>query len=82
LKHLVACTVRVQGGAVQQGSQTLILVLARQNIQLFVRAVPIAGKAQHLEQKSAAMSVCRVVPQFHTHRLDGIVESAGFEKFP
>jgi hypothetical protein len=78
----VARAIGVEGGAVQQGAQAFVFVLARQNIQLLVRAIPIAGKTEHLEQKGAALGIGGAVPQFRAQRLDGIVQFAGIEKFP
>jgi hypothetical protein len=70
----------MQGRVVQDRAQLSLLIGLSKYIQLFFCAIVLAGKAEQFEEKSAALSVGRVVPNLGIQRLHCFLQFAGLEK--
>ena len=57
-----------------------LLPAVGQNIQVLLGPVEIAGEAEQFEQKSAALGVARIAPEFNAQRLDCFSQPALVEE--
>jgi hypothetical protein len=72
-EELVASALGMKRRVIKKRAHFRIAALGSENIELFFRAVKIAGKAKQLKKKRAALGVGRIVANFRVQSLYSVL---------
>ena len=80
LEHFLAEALGVQRGVIQQRTHLGVTIAAPEHTQLLLGAIELAGEAEELEEKRAALGVGGVVPHLRTQRLYCVVQLSRLDR--
>ena len=70
----------VQRAVIEQRAHLGFLAALTDDVEMFLGAIVLAGEAEELEEKRAALGVGGIVPELGAQRLDRFVELAGLQE--